>query len=101
MIVIDKEQAILSLNPTATFYIVGSDLDTCVIQWGDGTPEISKADIQTRLNALQTEYDQNQYQRDRAQEYPPIEDQLDDIFHNGIDGWKASIQVVKDKYPKS
>ena len=36
----------------------------------------------------------------RSQEYPSIVDQLDDIFHNGIDGWKATIQVTKDKYPK-
>jgi len=27
--------------------------------------------------------------------------QLDDIYHNGIDGWKASIKAIKDKYPKS
>jgi hypothetical protein len=50
--------------------------------------------------ALQTEYDSNQYQRDRATDYPAIADQLDDIFHNGIDGWKATIQLTKDKYPK-
>ena len=49
---------------------------------------------------LQSEYDNNQYQRDRATEYPAIADQLDDIFHNGIDGWKATIQLTKDKYPK-
>ena len=49
---------------------------------------------------LQTEYDSNQYQRDRATDYPAIVDQLDDIFHNGIDGWKATIQLTKDKYPK-
>jgi len=36
----------------------------------------------------------------RALEYPSIADQLDDIFHNGIDGWKTTIQVTKDKYPK-
>jgi len=36
----------------------------------------------------------------RRAEYPTIADQLDDIFHNGIDGWKATIQVTKDKYPK-
>ena len=36
----------------------------------------------------------------RKAEYPTIADQLDDIFHNGIDGWKATIQVIKDKYPK-
>ena len=36
----------------------------------------------------------------REQEYPSITDQLDDIYHNGIDGWKATIKVTKDKYPK-
>ena len=40
------------------------------------------------------------YQRDRAKEYPSIVDQLDDIYHNGIDGWKATIKATKDKYPK-
>lgn len=32
--------------------------------------------------------------------YPSIEDQLDEIFHNGIDSWKAIIQQVKDDNPK-
>ena len=36
----------------------------------------------------------------RAKAYPSIPDQLDVIFHSGIDAWKASIQLVKDKYPK-
>jgi len=36
----------------------------------------------------------------RRNEYPSIADQLDDIYHNGIDGWKATIKVTKDKYPK-
>ena len=36
----------------------------------------------------------------RAQAYPSIADQLDTIFHTGIDGWKVTIQTVKDKYPK-
>ena len=40
------------------------------------------------------------YADKRKAEYPTIADQLDDIFHNGIDGWKATIQVTKDKYPK-
>jgi uncharacterized protein involved in tellurium resistance len=42
----------------------------------------------------------NGYKRNRANEYPSWQDQLDDIFHNGIDAWKATIQVTKDKYPK-
>ena len=52
------------------------------------------------VTTLQAEYDSNEYQRSRATEYPAWQDQLDDIFHNGIDGWKATIQVTKDKYPK-
>ena len=36
----------------------------------------------------------------REENYPSIPDQLDDIYHNGIDAWKATIKVTKDKYPK-
>ena len=41
-----------------------------------------------------------QLQENRAADYPSIADQLDDIFHNGLDAWKATIQTTKDKYPK-
>ena len=36
----------------------------------------------------------------RKKDYPIWQDQLDDIYHNGIDAWKATIKVTKDKYPK-
>ncbi len=36
----------------------------------------------------------------RASAYPPLEDQLDKIYHSGIDAWKADIKAIKDKYPK-
>ena len=41
------------------------------------------------------------YTEARAAEYPPIEDQLDKIYHSGIDAWKADIKAIKDKYPKT
>ena len=41
-----------------------------------------------------------EYQRKRAAEYPSIEDQLDEIYHNGLESWKAKIKETKDKYPK-
>ena len=41
------------------------------------------------------------YTEARKAEYPPIEDQLDKIYHSGIDAWKADIKVIKDKYPKT
>ena len=40
------------------------------------------------------------YVNKRANAYPPLEDQLDKIFHEGIDAWKADIQAVKDAIPK-
>jgi len=42
----------------------------------------------------------NEYKEKRQAEYPSIVDQLDDIYHNGVDGWKTTIKAVKDKYPK-
>jgi len=45
--------------------------------------------------------DPEAYKYKRAAEYPSIADQLDKIFHDGIDEWKETIQAVKDKYPKS
>tara|TARA_R100001082_G_scaffold79988_1_gene47226 strand:- start:291 stop:524 length:234 start_codon:yes stop_codon:yes gene_type:complete len=50
--------------------------------------------------ANKAEEEANEYKVKRANEYPSIEDQLDDIYHNGIDGWKATIKTTKDKYPK-
>ena len=41
-----------------------------------------------------------EWEQNRKNDYPSIADQLDDIFHNGLDAWKATIQTTKDKYPK-
>jgi hypothetical protein len=43
----------------------------------------------------------NAYKQQRAAEYPSYADQFDTIFHQGLDAWKAQIQAVKTKYPKS
>jgi len=95
---IDIIKAILAINPSAEVSVNAEDFEQ--ITWHNGTAVISKADIQAKQAELQTEYDAKKYQRDRAEEYPSIKDQLDDIYHNGIDGWKATIKVTKDKYPK-
>ena len=60
----------------------------------------SDSEIDAEISRLQAEYDSKQYQRDRAKAYPSTVDQLDDIYHNGVDGWKATIKAVKDTYPK-
>ena len=47
------------------------------------------------------DYDAKKYQRDRANEYPSIGDQLDYIYHHGVTKWKTDmITPVKEKYPK-
>ena len=57
------------------------------------------------INVVSTDVDaefaKQEYKNKRANEYPSVVDQLDDIYHNGIDGWKATIKATKDKYPKS
>ena len=65
--------------------------------------ELSDAEYDAKITALATQkdYDANQSYKDkRAAEYPSIPDQLDEIYHNGIDAWKAVIKTTKDKYPK-
>ena len=52
------------------------------------------------LDAVNAEVEAKLYQEKRQAEYPAIVDQLDDLYHNGIDGWKTTIKAIKDKYPK-
>ena len=94
----DIAQSIKAINQLAQFSVVAEDLDR--ITWLNGTTPISKEDIEAKQAELQAEYDALDYSRNRAKEYPAIKDQLDDIYHNGIDGWKTTIKVTKDKYPK-
>ena len=67
----------------------------------DGTQiNIVQSEVDAARVTLDAEYAALEYSRNRAAEYPGIEDQLDDIYHNGIDAWKATIKTIKDKYPK-
>ena len=52
------------------------------------------------LDAVNAWVDPDQYKQQRAQAYPSIADQLDTIYHEGIDAWKAQIAAVKQEYPK-
>ena len=94
----DIAQSILAINSSAKFSVVSEDVKQ--ITWYDDTTPISEADILAKQKELQTAYDNNAYQRSRAIEYPSMADQLDDIYHNGVDEWKKTIKAIKDKYPK-
>jgi|TARA_B100001094_G_C17682225_1_gene553965 hypothetical protein len=90
-------EAILALDSTAQVSITDENWDTIV--WHNIDP-LEKSAVLSKKAELESTYTSNAYQRDRASEYPSIEDQLDDLYHNGLDGWKASIKTIKDKYPK-
>ena len=94
----DIANSILAINSDAQFSVEAEDVKK--ITWHNKTTPIAEADILAKQKELQTAYDNNAYQRSRAEAYPSIADQLDDIYHNGVDAWKATIKAVKDKYPK-
>ena len=92
--------AILAINPKAEVSVSANDVDTIV--WENGTAPIAKADILAKQKELVTAYDKVKYQRDRAEAYPSIGEQLDLIYHagQGGDAFQAAIKAVKNKHPK-
>ena len=68
----------------------------------DGGSKPTEKQCTDGLAALQATWDleNDSYKSKRRAEYPDFASQLDDIYHNGIDGWKATIKTIKDKYPK-
>ena len=99
----DIAKSILAINPKAQFTVNAEDFNQ--ITWYNNTPVISKEDIQAKQVELIADFDAKQYQRDRTKRpedggYPSIGDQLDDIYHNGIDAWKTTIKAIKDAHPK-
>jgi len=89
-----KTQAIINLCPNASFRV-----EDDIVEWlSDDITQPKDAEIDAEVKRLQAQYDALQYQRDRI--YPLIGDQLDEIYHNGIDEWKKTIKAVKDAHPK-
>lgn len=82
-------KAIFNLYPQAVRVVDGEG----VFDKDDNKVEIDQALVDAWV-------DPNLYQQQRAREYPSIADQLDTLYHGGYDAWRATIQAVKDKYPK-
>ena len=81
-------QAIFKLNPSV------------VTIRGDVAYDANGNEVAYDLSAAEALVAANAYKEQRALAYPSIADQLDKIYHEGIDAWKAQITAVKNQYPK-
>ena len=102
-------EAILKIDPNAKVTVIGDDINK--ITWHDDNPNnISKADIEAKMNDMANEPEQSNYAEQRRNAYPPIGDQLDMLWHS-IDqnpelkqkyfDFYEAIKQVKVKYPKN
>jgi hypothetical protein len=88
-------EAIEAINSNAKVVVRGNDIDSCEIEWLEGTSEISKEYIKAKISSME-------YISKRQVEYPPIGEQLDMIYRAGQGGdeFQKAIKAIKDKYPK-
>jgi len=97
----DIIKSILAINPNAQVSVNAEDINQ--ITWLNGTQPIPANEILAKQQELITEYNSKQYQRNRAKDYPSIQEQLDMQYWDKINGtnkWQQAINAVKQKYPK-
>ena len=91
--------AIKELRPNSGFEIEFNKYDT--LKWYDSeTTPPTEQEVEETYQRLMTEFDLKEYYRKRGLEYPSVVDQLDIMYHEGFEGWRAKIKEIKDKYPK-
>ena len=95
-------EAILKINPNAEVYVSGDDINTCEIQWLNGTTPIPKAEIEAKMVEVQAEYDAEEWKRNRQAEYPTHQDCIHALLDGGdtLTELQAKRQATKNKYPK-
>ena len=92
---------IIKINPKAEVSVSADDINQ--ITWHNGTQPIPANEILAKQQELIAEYNANQYQRDRAKEYPDFKEYLDGIVKGDqaqIDKYIADCLAIKTKYPK-
>ena len=66
----------------------------------DSKDKPTEKSLTDALAKQQSDFDANKYQRNRAVSYPTWQEQMDLLYHSGLDGLKAELKKTKDKYPK-
>ena len=67
---------------------------------GTGAFDAQGNQVEIDMDAVNAWTDPEAYKVKRQQAYPSIADQLDLIYHQGLDAWKSAIQAVKEEFPK-
>jgi hypothetical protein len=101
---IGKDDALKSLKPGAEWVWYGADKQWSNLNWLDSKQtQPSEAEVNAEVTRLQTEYNNKQYQRNRAISYPSVPDQLDMQYwdkKNGTTTWVDAVAKVKSDNPK-
>lgn len=96
-------QALSKLRPGASWILRGEE-SYANIEWTDSSQTMpTEAEVLAEAARLQDEWTNTQYRRDRFQAYPRIQDQLDMIYWDQVNGtttWQDAIDAVKQQYPK-
>ena len=92
-------KALSSLRPNASWSLDGDSIEG-LIWLDDASTRPTDNEILEEVERQKNLYKYNEYQRSRALEYPSIAEQFDTLYHEGYDGWKASVNAIKLKYPK-
>lgn len=96
------DKALFSLRPNASWILKGDSYEG--IEWLDQSQtKPTEAEVLAEVARLQAKYDATQYQRDRAEAYPSLQEQLDMQYWDSVNGttvWKDTIEAIKAKYPK-
>lgn len=91
----------LGFDPIRDFSCQNDGNGVYLKEWLSDKPQPSEAEIAQAITDAETQYTATQYQRSRAAEYPSLAEQLDYIYHNGVEAWKTDIiDPIKARYPK-
>ena len=93
-------EALERLSGGAGFSIDKDGSYESIVWFSETTPKPSKEEVENEIAIVLAEFATKEYQRQRSSEYPSFADQFDLLYHGGYDAWKASIDAIKNKYPK-
>jgi phage baseplate assembly protein gpV len=75
-----------------------STRDGVITEWNDSLPELT----QELVDSIEAEWTASEgHKADRRKSYPSLEEQMDILYHSGVEGLKTELKKTKDKYPKA